>query len=278
MIFNTLYWVYKEYVKKFERKIMTNLFNLQGKVALVTGASSGLGVQFAKALAGQGADVVIAARRVEKLEAVKKEIEAMGVKCHAVKCDVTDTANVIAMVAEAEAVMGKIDILVNNAGVGDTAPATDMPEDMWNRVINTNLNSLFFVARECAKGMIKRGYGKIVNIGSIHSEVVMNNATWPVTAYAAAKGGVKMLTKGLASEWAKHGITVNAIGPAYFESEMTDAIFQSGGLDPVESMYCPMGRAGKPGELDGALIYFASDASSYTSGQLLLVDGGWTTL
>ena len=257
---------------------MKNYFDLTGKVALVTGASSGLGVQFAKALAGQGANVAIAARRVEKLEAVKKEIEALGVKCFAVRCDVTNNEDIVNMVKDVEKEFGKIDILVNNAGVGDTAPATEMPVDMWNRVINTNLNSLFFVARECAKGMIARGYGKIVNIGSIHSEVVMNNATWPVTAYAAAKGGVKMLTKGLASEWGKCGITVNAIGPAYFESEMTDAIFQSGGLDPVEQMYCPMGRAGKAGELDGALLYFASDASSYTSGQLLLVDGGWTTL
>mgnify|MGYP003295429913 CR=1 FL=1 len=257
---------------------MTDLFNLKGKVALVTGASSGLGVQFAKALAGQGADVVVAARRLEKLEAVKAEIEAMGVRCHAVRCDVTDVENVKAMVAEAEAVMGKIDILVNNAGVGDTAPATDMPVDMWNRVINTNLNSLFFVARECAKGMIKRGYGKIINIGSIHSEVVMNNTMWPVNAYAAAKGGVKMLTKALAVEWAKMGITVNAIGPAYFGSEMTADITTNAAYQGIADMYCPMGRFGREGELNGAVIYFSSDASSYTTGQILLIDGGWSAI
>ena len=257
---------------------MTNLFDLTGKVALVTGASSGLGVQFAKALAGQGANIVIAARRVEKLEATKKEIEALGVKCLAVKCDVNNLEDVKAMVAAGEKEFGKIDILVNNAGVGDTAPAEAMPDEMWNKVINTNLNSLYFVAREVAQGMIKRGYGKIVNIGSIHSEVVMSPNTWPVTAYATAKGGVKMLTKGLAAEWARKGITVNAIGPAYFESEMTDAIFQSGGMTPITNAYCAMGRAGRQGELDGALIYFASDASSYTTGQLLLVDGGWSCL
>ena len=126
--------------------------------------------------------------------------------------------------------------------------------------------------------MIQNGYGKIINIGSLHSEVVMSAACWPVAAYATAKGGVKMLTKALASEWAKKGITVNAIGPAYFDSEMTNSILSSGAFDAVAAAYCPMGRAGKEGELDGALIYFASDASSYTTGQLLCVDGGWTTI
>lgn len=255
-----------------------DLFDLSGKVALVTGASSGLGVQFAKALARQGAKVCIAARRVEKLEKVEKELKAMKVDTFVVKCDVTSNDDVVNMVKACEKKFGRIDILVNNAGVGDAAPATDMSRESWNRVIDTNLSSLFFVAREVAKGMIKRKYGKIINIGSIHSEVVMSNSTWPVTAYAAAKGGVKMLTKGLASEWARDGITVNAIGPAYFESEMTQSVFSSGGLDAVENIYCAMGRAGKEGELDGALIYFASDASSYTTGQLLLVDGGWTTI
>lgn len=257
---------------------MTNLFDLTGKVALVTGASSGLGVQFAKALGGQGAKVCLAARRLEKLTKVQEELKALGIDSFAVKCDVTNNDDILNMVKACEEHFGKIDILVNNAGVGDVAPATEMPVETWNKVINTNLNSLFFVAREVAKGMIKRGYGKIVNIGSIHSEVTMHPGTWPVTAYATAKGGVKMLTKGLATEWAKCGITVNAIGPAYFESEMTQSVFEGGGLDAVENTYCPMGRAGKSGELDGAIIYFASDASSYTTGQLLLVDGGWTAL
>ena len=257
---------------------MSDLFSLEGKVALVTGASSGLGVQFAKALGRQGAKVCVAARRVEKLKEVVNDLKKEKIEAFAVKCDVLNNDDIVNMVKECEKKFGKIDILVNNAGVGDSAPATKMSAESWNKVINTNLNSLFFVAREVAKGMIKRGYGKIINIGSIHSEVVMANALWPVTAYAAAKGGVKMLTKGLASEWARNGITVNAIGPAYFESEMTQSVFESGGLEPVENAYCAMGRAGKKGELDGALIYFASDASSYTTGQLLLVDGGWTTI
>lgn len=254
------------------------LFDLTGKVALVTGASSGLGVQFAKALAKQGADIAICARRESKLEEVKKEIEALGVRCYAHKCDVLNNEEIAQTVKDVEAYFGKIDILVNNAGVGDTAPAEDMTDDTWNKVVNTNLNSVYFMAREVSKVMIKNGYGKIVNIGSLHSEVVMAPALWPVAAYAAAKGGVKMLTKALAAEWASKGITVNAIGPAYFGSEMTNAILDSGAFDAVAQAYCPMGRAGREGELDGALIYFASDASSYTTGQLLCVDGGWTTI
>lgn len=258
---------------------MTNLFDLTGKIALVTGGSSGLGVQFAKALARQGADVAICARRLDRLEAVKKDVEALGVRCEAYKCDVLNIEDIKAVVAAVEADFGRIDILVNNAGVGDTAPAEEMTDDMWNRVIGTNLSAVYFCAREVGKVMLKNGYGKIINIGSVHSEVVMSPNTWPVTAYASAKGGVKMLTKGLAAEWAGRGITVNAIGPAYFNSEMTASILETeGAFDGVAAAYCPMKRPGLEGELDGALIYFASDASSYTTGQLLVVDGGWTTI
>lgn len=257
---------------------MKNYFDLTGKVALVTGASSGLGVQFAKALANQGADVAICARRLEKLQNVKEEVEKYGVKCFATTCDVSDVEQIRRMVKEVEEEFGKIDILINNAGVGAAAPAEEMSDDAWQQVINVNLNAVYYVAREVANGMIKNGYGKIVNIGSIHSEVVMNANLWPVAAYASAKGGVKMLTKALAAEWASKGITVNAIGPAYFGSEMTNAILDGGGFDQIAKAYCPMGRPGQEGELDGAVIYFSSDASSYTTGQLLLVDGGWTTI
>lgn len=257
---------------------MSDLFDLTGKVALVTGASSGLGVQFAKALAGQGADIAICARRLDRLEAVKAEIEQLGVRCFATRCDVTDTAQIVDMVAAVKAEYGRIDILVNNAGVGDATPAAEMDDATWRRVLSTNLDAVFYVAREVGKVMLEQGYGKIINLGSLHSEVVMPGTTWPVTAYASAKGGVKMLTKSLAVEWAQKGITVNAIGPAYFNSEMTGAVMESGGFDPIAQAYCPMGRAGREGELNGALIYFASDASSYTTGQLLCVDGGWTAI
>lgn len=255
---------------------MKNLFDLTGKTALVTGASSGLGVQHAKALAGAGADVAICARRVEKLEAVQAEIAAMGVTCKAYRCDVLNHDDIVSLVQNVEADFGKIDILVNNAGVAEVAPGEAMEADAWNRVINTNLNAVFFCAQEVAKVMIKNGYGKIINMGSIHSEVAMHPGTWPITAYATAKGGVKMMTKALACEWADKGITVNALGPAYFGSEMTNELM--GALGDVTKAYCPMGRVGKEGELDGALLYFASDASSFTTGQLLCVDGGWTAM
>ncbi len=257
---------------------MKNYFDLSGKVALVTGASSGLGVQFAKALAEQGADIAICARRVEKLEAVKAEIEALGVKCFAYKCDVLNVDEIREMVSAVVKEYGKIDILINNAGVGDATGAADLTDETWRNVIGTNLDAVFYVAREVGKIMLEKGYGKIVNVGSLHSEVVMPLNTWPVPAYSAAKGGVKMLTKALAVEWARKGITVNAIGPAYFGSEMTNDILSTGGFDPVAGAYCPMGRAGKEGELNGAVLYFASDASSYTTGQILYIDGGWTAM
>ncbi len=255
---------------------MSNLFNIKDKVAVVTGASSGLGRQFALALAREGAKVAILARRVEKLEQTKAEVEALGVECIAVKCDVVDVESIKNAVAAVTERFGRIDILVNNAGVGSGAPAESQPDELWNMTINTNLNGVYYVAREVGKVMIAQNYGKIINIGSIHSTVAMNGS--PITAYCASKGGVEMLTKALASEWAKYNITVNAIGPAYFESEMTDQVINTPEFGMAVKMYCPMGRPGKAGELDGAIIYFSSDASSYTTGQLLTIDGGWTTI
>ena len=255
---------------------MSSLFDISGKVAIVTGASSGLGRQFALALAREGANVAILARRVEKLEKVKEEVEELGVECISVKCDVVDNESIKNAVNEVVEHFGRIDILVNNAGVGTGAPAELQEDSVWNMTINTNLNGVYFVAREVGKVMIKQNYGKIINIGSIHSTVCMNGS--PISAYCASKGGVAMLTKALACEWAKHNITVNAIGPAYFESEMTDQVINTPEFAQAVMAYCPMGRVGKPGELDGAVVYFASDASSYTTGQLLTVDGGWTTI
>lgn len=255
---------------------MSSLFDISGKVAVVTGASSGLGRQFALALAREGASVAILARRVEKLEKVKEEVEALGVACLPVRCDVVDTESIKSAVAAVVERFGRIDILVNNAGVGAGAPAELQEDSVWNMTINTNLNGVYFVAREVGKVMVKQNYGKIINIGSIHSTVCMNGS--PISAYCASKGGVAMLTKALACEWAKYNITVNAIGPAYFESEMTDQFVNTPEFAAAVMAYCPMGRVGRPGELDGAVVYFASDASSYTTGQLLTVDGGWTTI
>ena len=257
---------------------MKNLFDLTGKVALVTGASSGLGVQFAKALARQGADIAICARRVEKLEKVKAEIEAMGVRCYAHKCDVLNVDEIKEMVKNIEEHYGKIDILVNNAGTVTDEATVDMSDETWRKVLSTNLDAVFYVAREVGKVMIKNNYGKIINLGSLHSEVAISANLWPLSAYCASKGGVKMLTKALAVEWAQNNITVNAIAPAYFDSEMSGEVVNSEEYKDIADAYIPMGRAGREGELDGALIYFASDASSYTTGQILGVDGGWTAI
>jgi len=254
---------------------MKNLFDLTGKVALVTGASSGLGVQFAKALANQGADVAISARRTDKLEQVKKEVEAFGVKCLAVKCDVKKSAEIAAMVQQVKTHFGKIDILVNNAGVVNYAPAEKATDEEWLSIIDVNLNGVYYTAREVGKIMVEQKYGKVINIGSICSVITAANTS--MAAYSTSKGAVEMLTKSLANEWAKHNITVNCLGPGYFLSEMTQDLVDTG-LKDVMKVYCPMGRMGAPGELDGALIYLASDASSYTTGQLLCVDGGYTTI
>ena len=252
---------------------MKNYFDVAGKYAFVTGASSGLGRQFAICIAEQGANVAIAARRVEKLEEVKKEVEAYGVKCLALPCDVTDSAQVSSAVEKTVAEFGRIDILINNAAAGFATPVVDTDDETWQRVINTNVNGVFYVAREVGKVMLKQQYGKIINIGSFHCMVTMNGV--PRSGYSTAKGAVLMMTKALAAEWAKQGITVNTLGPGYFESEMSAKVANQAYEDGIRNN-CPMGRRGKPGELNGAMLFLASDASSYVTGQLLLVDGGWT--
>ena len=255
---------------------MKNLFDLSGKVAIVTGASSGLGVQIAKALATQGADIAIVARRQEKLDKVKAQIEELGVHCFTAKCDVTHIDEIKDAVSSIKQHFGKIDILVNNAGVGLFGPAAEQSDELWQTMMATNLNSVYYFSREVGKEMIKNNYGKIINVGSIHSTVAMTGM--PLSAYCTTKGGVLMLTKALANEWAKHNITVNAIGPAYFASEMTGGVIGDEGFKQLVKTYCPMGRIGEEGELDGAVVYFASNASSYTTGQLLSIDGGWTAI
>ncbi|MDK2821575.1 MAG: hypothetical protein PWP31_1540 [Clostridia bacterium] len=255
---------------------MENLFNLEGKVAIVTGASSGLGVQFAKALASQGADLVIVARRYERLVELCQSIKEMGRKCLPVTCDVTKETDVTEVVKKALNEFGKIDILVNNAGVAGGDVAENLSEEDWNKVLNTNLKGVFLFAKHVGKHMKERGYGKIINIASMFGAV--GNMAIPALAYHASKGGVINLTRALAGEWAKYGINVNAIGPGFFESEMTqDIIHEENFLNFLKSR-CPMQRLGKPGELNGILIYLASDASSYTNGQTIFVDGGWTAV
>ena len=252
---------------------MKNYLDVSGKYALVTGASSGLGRQFALCLAEQGCNIAIAARRVEKLEEVKKEAERFGVKCLVVPCDVTDTSKIKECVDTVVKEFGRIDILINNAAAGFATPAVDTDDETWNRVIGTNVNGVFYFAREVGKVMLKQNYGKIINIGSFHCIVTMNGV--PRSGYSTAKGAVYMMTKALAAEWAKNGVTVNCLGPGYFASEMSAKVADQKYEDGITNN-CPMGRRGNPGELNGAMLFLASDASSYVTGQLLLVDGGWT--
>lgn len=255
---------------------MKNLFDLTDKVAIVTGASSGLGVDFAKALANQGANIAIVARREEKLKEVQKEIEEIGVTCRYYVCDVMKTEQIQSAVEQVENDFGRIDILVNNAGLGLVDAADKTTDEMWRNMIDTNLNGVYFFAREVGKVMLKQKYGRIINIGSIHSTVSMKGM--PVTAYCSTKGGVLMLTKSLATEWAKEGITVNAIGPGYFALGMAEGVVTDPEFLKIIEFMCPMGRAGKSGDLDTTVVYLASDASRYITGQIITVDGGWTAL
>ncbi|HHV97275.1 MAG TPA: glucose 1-dehydrogenase [Clostridiaceae bacterium] len=256
---------------------MNDLFSLKGKVALITGTSSGLGVQFARAFARQGADLVILARRYDRLEALAREIEEeTGVRCLPIKCDVSVESEVKAAVAKAVEVFGKIDILVNNAGIGAGTPAEQLSMDEWKRVVDVNLNSVFLMSREVGQIMIKNKYGKIINVASMYG-VVANNAI-PASSYHASKAGVINLTRALACEWAKYNITVNAIGPGFFQTEMTEEALRDEAFLQYIKYTTPMGRCGRSGELDGLAIYLASDASSYTTGQIICVDGGTTAM
>lgn len=256
---------------------MSDLFDLSGKTAVVTGSSSGLGVQMAHALARQGADVVVTARRLEKLKQVKEDIkEQHGVKVLAVECDVTVEDQIIQLRDKVIKEFGKADILVNNAGVGGMGKAEEMSLEAWNKVVDVNLTGVYLCSKYFGQEMIKQEYGKIVNTTSIFGEV--GNTDFPVAAYHATKGAVVNLTRALAAEWAGHKITVNAIGPGFFESEMTDEIRDNEAANEFIIRSNPMRRWGKKGELDGALLLLSSDASSYITGQTIFVDGGWTAV
>ncbi len=252
---------------------MNDLFHLTNKKAIVTGASSGLGVQFAKALARYGADVAILARRKERLEKLAEEIQSMGRKCIPIQCDVTVESQIQQAVEQVEQEFGKIDILVNNAGVVSAYPTEDLPLDEWNRIIQTNLTGVFLMAKHVAQVMKKHGTGSIINISSIAGFVSFEGMS--VAAYGASKGGVVNLTRYLASEWGKYGIRVNSIAPGFFPSEMTQAFVDDPNMLAYIKSRTALDRWGKDGELDGLLIYLASDASSYTTGQNIAVDGGW---
>lgn len=249
---------------------MSELFDLSGQVALVTGTSRGLGQYFARALAKAGADLILTSRRREDLAPFEEEIRAMGRKAVALELDVRDHASIQRMAAEAEAQVGQIHILVNNAGCNVRKPALDVTWDDWNLILDTNLRGSFFVAQAIARGMIARGYGRIINIGSVTS--VFGYAG--LAPYGASRGGIKQLTMSLADDWSPHGVTVNCLAPGWFKTAQNRVMYE----DPEWVEYLveriPVKRPGAPNDLDGAVVFLASEASRYVTGQTLLVDGG----
>ncbi|MGB9044410.1 MAG: glucose 1-dehydrogenase [Pseudolabrys sp.] len=247
-----------------------DMFNLKGRVALVTGASSGLGTQFARALADNGASVVLVARRADRLKALKDEIEAKGGKAIAAEADVTDRAAMTRAFDAAEKAFGTVTILVNNAGIAHGGRAVEMSPEEWRKVLSTNLDSVFFWAQEASRRILAaKKQGAIVNIASVLGLAVSKGAV----AYAAAKAGVVQVTKALAVELAFKGVRVNAIAPGWFVTEMNDD-YLSGEAGDAIKREIPMGRFGNPGDLDGALLLLVSDAGSYITGATVVVDGG----
>lgn len=250
-----------------------DLFDLTGKVAIVTGASRGLGQYFGRALARAGADLVITSRRAELLEPFKAEIESLGRRAVPLQLEVRDYDSIQAMAEAAHDAYGRMDILVNNAGCNVRKPALEVTWEEWNTVLETNLRGTFFVAQAVARKMMPRRYGRIINIGSV--TCVFGYAG--MAPYCASRGGVKQLTMSLADDWGPHGITVNCLAPGWFKTAQNAALYEDGEWVKYLCDRIPLRRPGKPDDLDGAIVFLASDASEYITGQTLLVDGGIST-
>jgi NAD(P)-dependent dehydrogenase (short-subunit alcohol dehydrogenase family) len=247
-----------------------DMFSLKGRVALVTGASSGLGVQFARALSDNGAAVALVARRADRLKSLQNEIEGKGGRAVAIEADVTDHAAIVRAFDAAEKAFGTVTILVNNAGIAHGGRAVEMPPEEWRKVLSTNLDAVFFWAQEAARRLLAaKKQGAIVNIASVLGLAVSKGAV----AYAAAKAGVVQVTKALAVELAFKGVRVNAIAPGWFITEMNDE-YLTGEAGTAIMREIPMGRFGNPGDLDGALLLLVSDSGSYITGATVVVDGG----
>ncbi|MES2463941.1 MAG: SDR family oxidoreductase [Armatimonadota bacterium] len=246
-------------------------FDLTGKVAVVTGASRGLGQYFGRALARAGADLVITSRKMDGgLTDFQKEIESLGRRAVPVELDVRDEASIRRLVPSVLESYDKIDILINNAGVNVRKPAVEITWEDWNLVLDTNLRGTFFVAQEIAKTMIPRGYGRIVNIGSVTS--VMGYAG--LSPYTASRGGVKQLTMSLADDWGRFGITVNCLAPGWFKTAQNQVLYENQEWVDYLVDRIPLKRPGQPHDLDGAVVFLASDASAYITGQTIHVNGG----
>lgn len=249
------------------------LFDLTGQVALVTGTSRGLGQYFARALARAGADIAMTSREKSKLKDFASEIEALGRKTFSTELDVRDHGSIEAAVAAIEGHFGKIDILVNNAGCNIRKPALDVSWEDWNTILETNLRGTFFVAQAVAREMVKRGYGRIINIGSVTS--VAGYAG--LAPYGASRGGTRQLTMSLADDWGKHGVTVNCLAPGWFKTNQNKVMYESPEWVAYLTDRIPVKRPGRPDDLDGAVVFLASESSRYVTGQTLLVDGGIST-
>jgi NAD(P)-dependent dehydrogenase (short-subunit alcohol dehydrogenase family) len=249
------------------------LFDLSDQVALVTGTSRGLGQYLARALAKAGADLILTSRRRDTLAEFETEIRALGRRTLALELDVRDHASIQRMAAEAEAAFGQIHILVNNAGCNVRKPALDVSWDDWNLVLDTNLRGSFFVAQAVARGMKAHTYGRIINIGSVTS--VFGYAG--LAPYGASRGGIRQLTMSLADDWGPYGITVNCLAPGWFKTQQNQALYENQEWVDYLVDRIPMKRPGQPHDLDGAIVFLASEASGYVTGQTLLVDGGIST-
>ncbi|MFL2478971.1 MAG: SDR family NAD(P)-dependent oxidoreductase [Verrucomicrobiales bacterium] len=246
------------------------MFSIEGKKAFVSGASRGLGRQFANALAMAGADVAITSRTLSSLEGTREELESNGSKCVPLEMDVLDLESIQSAATRAEQELGEIDILINNAGCNIRKPALEVSWEDWNTVVDTNLKGAFFLAQAIAKGMTERNYGRIVNIGSV--TCVAGYAG--LAPYGASRGGIKQMTMSLAHDWGDKGVTVNCLAPGWFKTEQNAKLFEDKDwVDYIEEKI-PLGRIGKPNDLDGTCLFLSSDASAYVTGQTILVDGG----
>jgi gluconate 5-dehydrogenase len=252
---------------------VSNPFDLTGKVALITGASRGLGQYFGRALARAGADLIITSREAATLKPFQAEIEALGRKALPLALDVRDYDSIQRMTAAAIEHCGKIDVLVNNAGCNVRKPALEVTWDDWNLILDTNLRGAFFVAQAVARHMIPRKTGRIINIGSV--TCVAGYAG--LGPYGASRGGVKQLTMSLADDWGVHGITVNCLAPGWFKTAQNAKLYENQEWVEYLTDRIPLKRPGQPQDLDGAIVFLASDASAYITGQTLLVDGGIST-
>jgi gluconate 5-dehydrogenase len=249
------------------------LFDLTGRIALITGSSRGIGLALARGLAEAGAHVVLNARDPERLEAERAALAADGLKVSARVFDVTDADQVATAIAGIESEIGPIDILINNAGMQFRTALADYPHDKWHQLFSVNVNSVFFVGQAVARHMIPRGRGKIVNVCSVQSELARPN----IAPYTATKGAVKNLTKGMCTDWAKFGLQVNGLAPGYFKTDLNAALVADEAFSSWLANRTPAGRWGTVEELVGAAIFLSSDASSFVNGHILYVDGGITS-